>query len=652
LIAELNTEKPSRIRGTTVGVALLATSLVLSVLVIARHYRAKQADQAFHSEPSQVVAPPSHADRSGASAQPPIAHGTGHEPAVAVSPVVALSRVAGVDPTENGWTSEAVHDQIHDQLDRLKKLLGAGTTEQDDVAPIIATDFSCGSLRPSALRAIFDSQTVKLSHADAKQDAGKRQLFAGPGGFSAALGELLGPLAASSALHAEFKAISTELRGQAVDTQLLVHIQGFLPDSAVQLNSVWRCRWSSGDGLPRLASIQADESRFEEVVARFSEGTLFSDCSESVLAGNAAYQTQLVPGISQWTARLESSIGIQLHGTQGVAVGDVNSDGLDDVYLCQPGGLPNRLLVHNRDGTVTDASIGSGADFCDDSIHALLVDLDNDGDQDLAVIVQLEVVILAGDGTGKFKLRSRHSIAGNVLALAAADYDRDGLLDIYVCVRDDDPTTKLAQGLLGTPVPYHDANNGGPNVMLRNEGGLNFSDVTASVGLDHNNTRFSQAACWEDYDNDGDLDLYVANDFGRNNLYRNDGGRFRDVAAEAGVEDISAGMSVSWGDYDNDGWADLYVGNMFSSAGNRVTYQRKFKPGTDPSTLEAFRRHARGNTLFHNLGDGTFEDVSEQAGVTMGRWAWASSFVDLNNDTWQDILVANGFVTGQDTDDL
>ncbi len=84
------------------------------------------------------------------------------------------------------------------------------------------------------------------------------------------------------------------------------------------------------------------------------------------------------------------------------------------------------------------------------------------------------------------------------------------------------------------------------------------------------------AASWEDYDQDGDLDLYVANDFGRNNLYRNDDGQFVDVAAEAGVEDISAGMSVSWGDYNNDGQADLYVGNMFSSAGNRVTYQRQF----------------------------------------------------------------------------
>jgi hypothetical protein len=172
------------------------------------------------------------------------------------------------------------------------------------------------------------------------------------------------------------------------------------------------------------------------------------------------------------------------------------------------------------------------------------------------------------------------------------------------------------------------------------------------VGLGQNNHRFSFAASWEDYDNDGDLDLYVANDYGRNSLYRNDRGTFRDVAASAGVEDISAGMSVSWGDVNNDGWMDLYVANMFSSAGNRVTYQRRFLPSADAGTRADYQRHARGNSLFVNAGDGTFRDVSESAGVTMGRWAWGSPFADLNHDGLQDIVVANGFLTQELEDDL
>ena len=141
----------------------------------------------------------------------------------------------------------------------------------------------------------------------------------------------------------------------------------------------------------------------------------------------------------------------------------------------------------------------------------------------------------------------------------------------------------------------------------------------------------------------------------RNNLYRNDVDaegrrRFNDVAAELGVEDISAGMSVTWGDYNNDGLMDLYVSNMFSSAGNRIAYQRRFR--SESSSLYHFRRHARGNTLFENRPDGTFRDVSVAAGVTMGRWAWGSKFVDLNNDGLEDIYVANGFITTEDTGDL
>ena len=84
-------------------------------------------------------------------------------------------------------------------------------------------------------------------------------------------------------------------------------------------------------------------------------------------------------------------------------------------------------------------------------------------------------------------------------------------------------------------MPYHDANNGGRNVLLRNDGRWRFSHATVRAGLDVKNRRFSYAAAWEDFDNDGDQDLYVANDFGRNNLYRNDSGRFTDIAAAAAM---------------------------------------------------------------------------------------------------------------------
>ena len=140
-------------------------------------------------------------------------------------------------------------------------------------------------------------------------------------------------------------------------------------------------------------------------------------------------------------------------------------------------------------------------------------------------------------------------------------------------------------------MPYHDANNGAANLLLRHTGDWVFDEVSSDVGLDENNQRFSYAAAWEDFDLDGDQDLYVANDFGRNNLYRNDDGQFKDIAKEAGVEDISAGMSVSWGDYNVDGFPDLYVANMFSSAGHRVAYQRRFRANDAVDAKAQFRRH-------------------------------------------------------------
>ncbi|MGI9456881.1 MAG: FG-GAP repeat domain-containing protein, partial [Aeoliella sp.] len=155
-----------------------------------------------------------------------------------------------------------------------------------------------------------------------------------------------------------------------------------------------------------------------------------------------------------------------------------------------------------------------------------------------------------------------------------------------------------------------------------------------------------------DYDNDGDQDLYVANDYGKNCLYRNHNGHFSDVADAAEVIDFGSGMSVDWADYDRDGHIDLYVGNMFSTAGGRITSQAAFLPDAEGDQRSIYARFAKGNTLFRNRGDGHFADVGAATGVEHARWAWSSVFADINNDGWEDLLVANGYVTGDDIDDL
>ena len=332
-----------------------------------------------------------------------------------------------------------------------------------------------------------------------------------------------------------------------------------------------------------------------------------------------------------------------------MSVADVNGDGLDDIFLPEQGGLPNRLYVQNPNGTFDDRSAAAAVDYLERALAGLFVDLDNDGDPDLVLSSRPAVLVLENDGNGGFA-RVRY-VAGDIPdsnSLSAADYDGDGDLDLYVCAY----RRAYDERGVASPVPYHDANNGGRNVLLRNDGGFRFVDATAAAGLDRSNRRFSLAASWEDYDGDGDADLYVANDYGRNNLYRNDGGSFVDVAGDAGVEDISSGMSVSWADYNRDGRMDVYVGNMFSAAGNRITYQRKFERDRQRAgPLAEVQRMARGNSLFAGTGGG-FVDRSVQADVTMGRWSWSSVFADINNDGWEDLVVANGNLTQTLPDDL
>jgi len=203
------------------------------------------------------------------------------------------------------------------------------------------------------------------------------------------------------------------------------------------------------------------------------------------------------------------------------------------------------------------------------------------------------------------------------------------------------------------PVPYFDSRNGPPNFLLHNEGNATFIDRTQAAGLNANNDRYSFACAWGASNSKGFPDLYVANDFGRSNLYRNNGdGTFTDVSADANVEDVGAGMSASWSDFDNDGNQDIYAANMWSAAGQRVSEQKIFQEKTSEDIRALYRRHARGNSLYRNSRDGKFQNVSGQAGVEMGRWSWCSDFWDFDHDGYPDLYVANGYISGLDRNDL
>lgn len=529
-----------------------------------------------------------------------------------------------IDPKNDGWDSEVRGNQYGTQLNKFVEKLLHG-----EALSSLTEGFQGHQIRPSLLNIIFENAGMTIRRGNPDKDFKSiEQLHYN----------------SSKKLKSKIKIIRIE--PNTCEALVTFKASGF------QVNTSWRCQWTDASP-PKLRSLEVLE--YEEVEQM---GTpLLSEITEAVLGDTAAYREQLLHSTDFWRLRIPRDFGLDPAANHGLALADVNGDGLEDLYLCQQGGIPNRLFLQNKDGTMRDFSEESGTDWMDFCAGALLLDLDNDGDKDLVVSQDFRILFMENDGAGHFELVFGSSTKAQSFSLSAADFDLDGFVDVYICGYN--PSFSEARaGALGEPIPFHDANNGGKNILWRNLGNWNFEDVTQQTGLDNDNTRFSFAASWEDYDQDGDLDLYVANDFGRNCLYQNQGTqegklpRFVNIAPELGIEDSSAGMSVSWGDFNRDGWSDLYVSNMFSSAGNRITYQKQFKTGTDQKTLETFQRMARGNTLFASNQKGGFSDVTLSSNTSMARWCWASTFADLNNDGWLDILAANGFITSEDTGDL
>jgi hypothetical protein len=348
-----------------------------------------------------------------------------------------------------------------------------------------------------------------------------------------------------------------------------------------------------------------------------------------------------------------------------VAIADVDRDGLDDLYMTPI--LGKAVLLRNRgDGTFNDIAPAVGLDIENNTAAAIFADFDNDGDPDLFLGRTLARSMYLENQAGRFVDRSREAVNVAlpmlVSSISAADYDGDGLLDVYIStygaaemIRDSkdivsgkkrrileqylaDADVERLWGILArTFVPYLNF-AGPPNILLHNLGGGRFEDTGEKAGARLFKNTFQ--ATWGDYDKDGDPDLYCANDFAPNNLLRNDGGVFTDVTEASGTLDQGFGMGAAFGDYDNDGRQDLYVSNMYSKAGLRITAGL-------PGLNEGLRRSARGNTLFRNRAAG-FEIVSAPDGplrVHQAGWSWGGQFADFDNDGWLDIYVTSGFYT-------
>ncbi len=333
---------------------------------------------------------------------------------------------------------------------------------------------------------------------------------------------------------------------------------------------------------------------------------------------------------------------IEAKGGGGVAWIDYNRDGSPDLFLVNGStfedwrrgdGPRSRLYRNNGDGTFTDVSEASGLNHTGWGMGVCVGDYDNDGWDDLYVTYYGGNVLYHNNGNGTFTdVTEQAGVRGHSWGMGCAfgDYDNDGRLDLYVANYLD-----VDIGSLGEPGSAPNCTYrgiavfcgprglpGARDILYHNNGNGTFNDVTEQAGIDRDRS-YGLGVVWGDYNRDGRLDIYVANDSTPSSLYRNNGdGTFTDVGVESGVAYSGegreqAGMGTDFADYDNDGWGDLVKGNFSDDTKN----------------------------LYHNNRNGTFTDVAYPAGLGDVGWlftTFGAKFLDYDNDGWKDILLADG----------
>ena len=323
----------------------------------------------------------------------------------------------------------------------------------------------------------------------------------------------------------------------------------------------------------------------------------------------------------------------------GAAFFDYDNDGDPDLYLVNGAPLPgykssntstNCLYQNNGDGTFTDVTQKTNVGHTGYGHGCAVGDYNNDGNLDLYITNYGNNQLYRNNGDGTFTDATEEAGVSEPrwsTGCAFADYDQDGNLDLYVVnyilfsLDEENQWCGLKEkGIRAYCKP--DNFIAQSDTLFRNNGDGTFTDVTRSTGI-HNPEGKGLGVAWGDYNNDGNVDIYVANDSTENLFYQNLGnGKFAEIGFMIGVAlsengVVENGMGTAFGDWDNDGWIDLTVTNY-----------------TDQK-----------NTFYHNDGDGFFTDstaTTKTAKITYPYVGWATAFVDIDNDGYKDVFVANG----------
>ena len=360
------------------------------------------------------------------------------------------------------------------------------------------------------------------------------------------------------------------------------------------------------------------------------------------------------------------------HGC-GVVVGDYNGDGFDDVYFLNQFG-ENALFKNKGNGTFENTTKNAGELGLGDriSVGATFSDYDNDGDQDLFVTtVRAGNVLYQNQGNGTFRDTTKEAgltHIGHSSTAAFFDYDNDGDLDLFLAntaswtKNSFDEEIKYFPGrgenlreLVESPKEY--------NIFYRNNGDGTFTNVTKETGLKGRGWGGDTGVV--DYDEDGDLDLLVTNMFGQSQLYRNESnGKFTDVTLESLKRTSWGAIGSKFFDFNNDGHLDLYIVDMHSDMWTSPNYalneidesikydyvvgptfntshgelgEKEFVDGFDIK----YEQVLFGNSFFKNLGNGKFEEISDQANLETF-WPWGVATGDFDNDGDQDVYLPAG----------
>jgi len=333
----------------------------------------------------------------------------------------------------------------------------------------------------------------------------------------------------------------------------------------------------------------------------------------------------------------------------GVALLDYDGDGWLDIYftnapnvaMALEGKKAKSALFHNNhDGTFTNVTDKAGVGYPCWAMGAAVGDYNNDGRPDLIVSCFGGVVLYRNNGDGTFtdvtKVSGLDKDTGWATGVTFGDYDGDGNSDVFVPHYVDFDMHDLPLFGSRKTCEYHDIAvqcgprglKGYPDTLYHNNGDGTFSEVAKEAGVDDPKRFFGLSAVWSDFDSDGKLDLFVANDGEPNYLYHNEGGgRFKEVALDAGVavsEDgvEQANMGVALGDYMNVGRLSIFLSHFSDEYA----------------------------TLYRNDGGMSFTDVSHSAGIarsTVPFVGWGDAFVDLDNSGWLDLILVNGHVYPQ-----